>query len=485
MASLPPASSHSRIAPGPALARASLLIALGCALGTGCSPSEPPPNLILISIDTLRADRLGCYGYSRPTTPFLDRQAHAGVQFVDATATSSWTYPSHASMFTGLYPGRNGATDLRQRMRKDVPSLAEWLVAHGYRAAGVVSSTLFEGYGLERGFERLEYVDPGGPQPSAVTEHASAWLDAVDRTHPFFFLIHYLDPHSDYASLPEYEAPFVRPYEGPATGKSEQLFDHVRGYLHFTPEDASHLSDLYDAGLRQQDAELEKLFATFERLGLLSNTIVVLTSDHGEEFLEHGGVMHGLAQYEESVRVPLFFFGPGVPADVRVRAPVSLVDVVPTVLDLLGVEAPPVLDGITLRPLWEAAGNADGERALFIEADMDPPGPTARTMVPGDDLALRRGDYKLVLDPTSHAARLFDLRADPGETHDAAAEHPRLVAELLAELERFRSSRAPGGPVTPLTQEDLHKLEGLGYAGQDDGQDDSQDDDAREDAPDR
>lgn len=424
-------------------------------------------NLILISIDTLRADRLGCYGYPRPTSPFLDRQARAGVLFEEASATSSWTYPSHASMFTGLYPGRNGATELKQRMRADVSSLAEWLTARGFQAAGVVSSTLFLGYGLERGFASLEYVEPGGVEPSGVTAKALAWLEKVDRSQPFFFLVHYLDPHSDYGALPEFAAPFVEPYEGPATGKSEQLFEHIQGFRRFSPEDARHLGNLYDAGVRQQDAELEKLFAALERAGLLADTLVVLTSDHGEEFLEHGGVMHGLAQYEESVRVPLLLWGPGVPADVRVPAGVSLVDLMPTALDLLGLPAPAGLDGISLRPLWEAPEVERAPRALFIEADMDPPGPTARTMVPGDDMAVRRGKHKLVLDSKTGAVRLYDLEWDPGETRDVQAEFPELVRELRLELERFRAGHHAGGPAAPLDEEDLRRLEELGYAGKD------------------
>jgi arylsulfatase A-like enzyme len=439
------------------------LALLACA---GCAQEARARNLILISIDTLRADRLGCYGYARPTSPFLDRQAHAGVLFADATATSSWTYPSHASLFTGLYPGRNGATELKRRMRTDVASLAEWLSARGYRAAGVVSSTLFQGYGLERGFERLEYVDPGGPEPSQVTAHAVQWLEEVDRSRPFFCFIHYLDPHSDYSSLPEFEAPFAEPYGGTASGKSEQLFQHVSGFLHFDAADARHLSNLYDAGVRQQDAELEKLFAYLERSGLLADALVVLTSDHGEEFLEHGGVMHGLAQYEESVRVPLLFFGPDVPRDVRVAESVSLVDVMPTVLDLLGLPAPAGLDGHSLRALMEEPARARGSRALFIEADLDPPGPTARSMVPGDDTAVRRGTFKLVLDPTQGHAALFDLEHDPGEKNDVAAQHPELVRELRAELERFQARRTQGSAAEPLSPEDLKKLEELGYAGE-------------------
>jgi len=444
------------------------VLALLClaALATACGRTPRGPNLILISIDTLRADRLGCYGYPRPTSPFLDREAQHGVLFEDATATSSWTYPSHASLFTGLYPSRNGATELKQRLRPEVPSLAEWLGARGWQADGVVSSTLFLGYGLERGFAELEHVEPGGPEPSAVTDRAMEWLRGRDRTRPFFLLVHYLDPHSDYSSLPEHEAPFREPYTGPATGTSEQLFQHVRGFLRFDAADARHLSNLYDAGVRQQDAELERLFAFLEEAGLREDTVIVLTSDHGEEFLEHGGVMHGLAQYEESVRVPLVLWGPGVPAGVRVPAPVSLVDVMPTVLELLDQPLPPDLDGISLCPLW-AQGGVAVERALFVEADMDPPGPTARTMVPGDDLAVRRGRYKLVLDPRTDTARLFDLARDPREQSDVAADHPDLVAALRAELARFRARKIESGPAVPLDEEDLRRLQGLGYAGED------------------
>jgi arylsulfatase A-like enzyme len=452
-------SASPRLAPGVGAALAAVLAIL-----PSCTDASRPPNLLLISIDTLRADRLGCYGYGRPTTPFLDRQAERGVLFEDASATSSWTYPSHASLFTGLYPSRNGATQLKSRVRTEVTMLAEQLAARGYRVDGVVSSTLFLGYGLERGFEDLELVEPGGPEPSSVTTKAIEWLRASARERPFFLLVHYLDPHSDYSSLPEFEAPFREPYEGPATGRSEQLFQHVQGYLRFDADDARHLSNLYDAGVRQQDAELEKLFAYLAEAGLAEETVIVLTSDHGEEFLEHGGVMHGLAQYEESVRVPLLFFGPGVPAGVRVPTPVSLVDVLPTVLELLALPLPPDLDGLSLRPSWQAAGAP--ERALFVEADLDPPGPGARTMVPGDDLAVRRGRYKLVLDPTSENARLFDLVADPRETRDVAGDQAEIARALGEELKRFRARRAESLPTEPLDAADLEKLEALGYAGE-------------------
>ena len=448
-----------------------LVTALLLALGS-CAPAAPRANLILISIDTLRADRLGCYGYPRPTSPFLDAEARKGVLFRDASAVSSWTFPSHAAMFTGLYPGRSGATELKRPIRPEVPALAEWLAARGYETGAVVSSTLFKGYGLERGFETLELVDPGGPEPSRVTEESIAWLKArAGAEEPFFFLIHYLDPHSDYRSLPEFEAPFREPYEGKADGTSEQLFRHVSGSLRYSAADARHLSNLYDAGVRQQDAELEKLFTYLASAGFLAHSVVVLTSDHGEEFLEHGNVMHGLQQYEESVRIPLFFFGPGIPAGLALTEPVSQVDLVPTVLELLGLDAPGDLDGISLVPLWREPAAPRPARALLIEGDRDPPGPTASVMITGDDLAVRRGNWKLHFDPTGGTQRLYDLATDPREEHDLAAERPELVHELASELARLLERRVAAGAAAPLDEHDLEKLRELGYAGDEEPED--------------
>ena len=163
--------------------------------------------------------------------------------------------------------------------------------------------------------------------------------------------------------------------------------------------------------------------------------------------------------------MPLLFFGPAVPRGVRLSTPVSLVDVLPTILDLLGQPTPRELDGRSLRPLWEHPERVAEPRALFIEADMDPPGPTARTMVPGDDLAVRCGNFKLVWDPSANTARLYDLVHDPRETTDVSAAHAELAATLRAELERFRQQRADSAPAGALTGEDLQKLQDLGYAG--------------------
>jgi len=442
----------------------------GCLWLSGCADAPAPRNLILISIDTLRADRLGSYGYARPTSPNLDAEVTRGVLFEDATAVSSWTFPSHASMFTGLYPGRSGATELKRPIRADVPSLAGWLAERGYETGAIVSSTLFKGYGLERGFATLELVDPGGPEPSLVTQKSLEWLAARQspRAAPFFFLIHYLDPHSDYASMPEFEAQFVEPYEGQADGSSEQLFRHVSGSLRFDAADARHLSNLYDAGVRQQDEELGKLFRYLREGGFLEDTLVVLTSDHGEEFLEHGNVMHGLQHHEESVRIPLVFLGPEIPAGVRLATPVSQIDIMPTCLDWLGLEAPPDLDGLSLLPLWSRPGAELPERPLLMEGDRDPPGPTARVMVTGDDLAVRRGRWKLFFDPTSGAVRLFDIAADAGERTDLAAQHPEVVEQLSADLARLLERRITSDAAAPLDASDLEKLRELGYAGDED-----------------
>ena len=278
------------------------------ALGADGSPAKPR-NLIIVSIDTLRADRLGCYGNERPTSPAIDRIAGEGVVFDDASAPSPWTKPSHASLLTGLYPSRNGAVAMESDMREDVVHLASHLAGRGFQTLAVVNSMFLNQHGLERGFQKLKYVPfvQGNRKSSPVTASAIEMLRKRDRGKPVFALVHYMDVHSDYLSLPKYEKMFVRPYEGFADGTTQQLYRFAAGQFDLEEKDAAHLLDLYDAGIRQVDDELARLFGFLEDDGLLDDTLLVVLSDHGEEFLEHGSVLHGHTQFQEVVRVPLIF----------------------------------------------------------------------------------------------------------------------------------------------------------------------------------
>jgi len=433
-------------------------------LGLGCAPPAQKRNLILISVDTLRADRLGCYGYERPTSPTIDRLAREGVLFRDASAPSPWTLPSHATMFTGLYPRRNGVTGTRFTMPQDVPTLAGILQGFGYATAGIVTNSLLTTNGLDRGFQDHEEVDKGGPQPSATSARGIEWLRERDPDRPFFLLLHYIDPHSDYGTLDEIREQFVEPYGGELKGKSEELYAFVEGRLEIDAEDARHLSNLYDGAIRQLDGEIAKVLEYLEEEGLLESTVLAFTSDHGEEFLDHGGVLHGLRHYEELARVPLLFRGPDIPAGRVVDTPVGLIDLVPTCLRELGLPAPQDLDGIALQPLW--SDGAFPARRLYFEADLD--GSMAGSMIKGQDRGIRDERFKLHYNARTKEVELYDLRLDPEERTDVKTDHPGLVRELMEDLQGFLEA-GRDVPARAMSEEDLERLRELGYAGGEDG----------------
>ena len=434
-----------------------------------------PPLILLISIDTLRPDHLGAYGYTRPTSPALDRIAQTSVVFDAASATSPWTLPSHASLLTGLYPHSHGLISHEVALPGPIQTLGQALGQLGYATAAVVNShNLSSRFGLNRGFDEFLHVPESAERASPsswVTDQAISWIEGRgDR--PLFLFVHYYDVHSDYSSLPSYTKLFDEPYSGPVDGTTAQMQAARLGEIQLGASDARQLVNLYDAGIRQMDDELKRIFSVLEQSALLDDTLLVVTSDHGEEFLEHGSLLHGRQHYEESIRIPLFLrYPPALPA-ARIATPVSLVDVMPTILAIAGAgaeysadsreRARRRVDGLDLSPLWTPDADASqfNGRALLLEADHSAEPPDIHRGV-------RRGPFKLHYDVRLKRARLFDLRSDPDELTDVSAQHPELVQELLAELERaYGGPRATGeaGPRVELTPEEKRRLESLGYA---------------------
>jgi arylsulfatase A-like enzyme len=434
-----------------------LAAAIAVLAAAGCRKPAPvasaPRHVVLVSIDTLRSDHLGAYGYARPTSPRLDALAREGVLFEEARAPSPWTLPSHASLFTGLYPSRHHARQ-HAALPPSVTTLATLLAANGFATAAVVNSqNLSETFGLHRGFQQFQYVVEATAQrePSrAITDRATGWL-REHRDDRLFLFVHYYDVHSDYASLPEYEQQFVRPYTGIATGSTPQLSAIRRGELTFGPDDVAHLIDLYDAGIRQMDDEIGRLVAAIG-----DDTLLIVTSDHGEEFLEHGEVLHGRSQFEPVLRVPLIMRGPGVPAATRVATIVSLIDVMPTVLAAVGVPIPTGLDGSDLAPTWHGGGADLGGRYFIGEADHHEQNVEVMR-------AVRHYRDKLHVNARTGAETLFDLDRDPGELVDVARERPEIVQALRAELDRVAAVRRTGGVPVTLTPEQVERLKSLGY----------------------
>jgi arylsulfatase A-like enzyme len=450
------------------------LAALGACGGDGAP--ERPRSLVLISLDTLRPDHLSCYGHERETSPAIDALAARGVRFADASSSAPWTLPAHATMFTGLYPSRHGVKDYAHRLRAESVTLAEILAQEGFQTWAVINTwniadprfEIFQGFAASD----VEYVretrTAAGAQVientgARVAERARARLAARDRARPFFLFVHFYDAHTDFTPAAEYRQRFVAPYAGRIQGTTQQLFDLRARGVRLAEADLAFLRQLYEAEIRQLDDVLAGFLAFLAEEGLEEDTLVVLTSDHGEEFQEHGGLLHGRTQYQELLAVPLILAGPGIPRGRVVAEPVSLVDLLPTVLARLGIPLAHGVDGLDLAPTWSGLGLPP--RALFGEADHN-------NVVDGQPVIdikrmARVGNDKLHLDRSDGRVSLFDLARDPREEHDRAGADPERARFLRAELERFLDGAVGGeesGAV--LRAEDLELLRELGYAGE-------------------
>lgn len=429
------------------------------------SPAEPgepraesgdPWNLLLIAVDTLRADHLGVYGYGRPTSPAIDRLMARSVVFEEAHASSSWTLPSFATLLTSLHSSTHGCWTFDSNLDPSFTTLAEMLAGSGYRTAGVVSHVfLGEPYGLAQGFEvydsalvhatlRDSHRAISSPEVTRSAIREMERLASEDAQDPWFLFVHYFDPHKGY-----------REHDG--LGHGMGVGDAV---------------DRYDGEIAFTDAAIGELLDRLGSLGAGQRTVVAFVADHGEEFEEHGGFEHGTTLYQEVVHVPLGLRVPGYAAR-RVSEPVGLVDFTPTVLDLLGIPTGDLpLAGRSLVPLMRGEASDPGSAstgAALMELRFE------RGSTSGRVDALVVGDWKLVRESTVEGevvrTQLFDRRNDPGDLRDVAKEHPERVEELTARLQdevrqaRSLADRFDQSAALELDDEELERLRQLGYVG--------------------
>jgi arylsulfatase A-like enzyme len=290
------------------------------------------------------------------TSPHLDQLAKEGVLFENATAASPWTIPSHMSMFTSLYPSAHGVENVRRCLGEGVPTLAECLAHGGYATVGFVPGPVLDTrYGFDRGFQCYDdstvRLPLAGHAPSnpGITALATEWLKEHSKER-FFLFLHYWDCHCDYNPPPPFDKKFDPHYQGHETGRfiasRQKALEKT-----ISARDLAHLMALYDGGIAYTDEHVGMVLQVLQFLGLADKTLVVVLSDHGEAFLEHGRFLHGDTVYEEEIHVPLIMRLPGViPAGKRIAGNVSHVDLMPTVLGLLQVKIPPQMQGIDLSP---------------------------------------------------------------------------------------------------------------------------------------
>ena len=461
------------------IGRALGALALFLPLLSGCAEEAPQaardsrPNVILIVIDALRPDRLGCYGYERPTSPTLDGLASEGAVFTDVMAQAAETLISVPAFLTGRYPREHGlvwqleGAEVLVGSELRAPTMAEILRESGYATAAVSANPLISAESaVAKGFDMFEHSWglPSVWRATAAEVNQSAypllegWRSAPK---PFFLYLHYMDPHNAYCPPSEF-CVFGRPGYTPRDEKINKIMNELaerEGTVGVTDErlaerelvrkDIARLSDLYDGEVLCADHHLGELFRRLKQLGLYDNTIIIITADHGEALLEHESLKHGGTLYQEAVHVPLIIKGPGIPAGQRITGLVELNDLAPTVLAAAGIEVEVEMSGRSVLPALTGGGDLEARPAM---AELPAQG----------TYALRLGDLKLIA--SADTAELYDLSQDPGELVNLAEAQPETVARLRQRLDQVLAEHPAAPPLLgAATAREKDALRSLGY----------------------
>jgi len=464
------------------------LLLVAAFLLTCSTQREEKPNIILIVVDSLRADHLGCYGYSRDTSPNIDRLAREGTFFETAIAPTSWTLPSMTSILTSLEISTHGVGTHKTRLGDSARTIAEVLKENGYTTAGFISGVyLHPIYGFDRGFDVYENLiaNPfeaadkeqrvtaavlSGIKESldditspVITERVTKWLDE-NQKKPFFLFIHYWDVHYDYIPPPPYDTIFDPEYAG--TIDARNFFFNEAINPEMPEEDLAHIFALYDGEIRFTDGHIGKLFETLEQKGLEQNALIVLTADHGDEFFEHGRKGHQQTLYDEVLNVPLIFKWQGhIPINKKATGAVGSIDIMPTILDLAGIETTPDMMGQSLRSKLLGEGDSSprqilGELYIFWDEK-------------GHLYSLRTDTGKIIYDFGHNKEFLYDLRQDPAEQDNIASAttvtplqaemESRLLATIQDAKRKKEEWKIKEEPLNGMSEAQKEHLKSLGY----------------------
>ena len=463
------------------------------------------PNVLLISIDTLRADHVSCYGYHRKTTPNIDRLAEEGMLFENAYSTAAWTPPAHASMLTGLYPSHHGAVD-NNRLSRTIPTLAEVLLESGYKTAGFVNnSQVGELVGLEKGHETFVEVWKGTGGVSIVkrgmdylvrrvkefigiNDHGADRTNQIVRSwvqenkqNPFYLFIHYIEPHNPINAPHPFKHKYWEHKNNPNVDKKKLYLIATNPLIYFTnniklnQEEIAALKALYDGEISYLDHKIGELMKFLKEEHIYDNTMIILTADHGEHFGEHGLYSHVASLYEPILRIPLIMKLPeGFKAPVRVEELVQLVDIFPTVIKVLGLDRG-FLKDVQGKSLLRTDGH--GRHHDYIVAEWEGRIPHfVQRRANSYDLGgviekfkeplvmVREGRYKFISN-SKGGEELYDLVEDPEEINDLIEREKEVASDMRAKLAHWQSlnRKAVHEGQAQLDEATRKNLESLGY----------------------
>lgn len=421
----------------------------------------PPQYVILIIMDAVRPDHLGCYGYERGTSPRIDDLAARGVLFEGAVSQAPWTLPSVATMLSSTFPSQHGA---RRREGRNVPlktgenTFVEVLAASGYRTCAMSTAKLYTpSLGLKQGFDE-SYVIGGDKdvlEKIAAMELAGAAIDWLRRnsSEKCFILIHHYDTHYPYrasaACINRFDPEYNGEYRLRFGDSSLRILKKARigrlSEVGLTQGDMRHIKALYDCEIVRTDSSVGALVDSLDAWGRLDRAMIIITADHGEEFLEHGSIDHGQTVYDESLRVPLIMFAPScVEAGRSVSEQVGLIDIGPTILQSAGIDVPAHFEGRSLMSFMS-------DRFESNENDVRPGGlPYSCYLAESiahrpEKKALRCPPYKLIFDPFFGTTELYNIETDPEETEDLAPASPDMADQLKDILLAAMEAYYPGG----------------------------------------
>jgi arylsulfatase A-like enzyme len=429
-------------------------------------------GVLLLTVDTLRYDHTSMGRYRIDTTPWLSSLAAEGVIFDQCHSPAPWTLPSMASLITGLSPLVHGAEVKELKMPSGAVALPQILQRHGYRTSAFYTHIFVSSkYGFDRGYDDYEEFDivksfAEGNQPIAeeVMERVFSWLDE-NYQRPFFLAVHLFDPHWDYAPPPPYDSLYDPDYQGGFSGTIGDINPFIHGFIQINPRDLQHLTALYDGEVRYTDDQITRLFAKLKELGVYDEMLIVVSADHGEEFKDHGRLSHGYSVYQESIRIPLivrfpgFFKTPYSPG-ARVSVPVTLTDIPPTILEVLGI---PPFEGFEGSSLLGLDPSEDASRALL-----------SRTALQGRYYMvsiIKEGmKYIQAYGPEEKSQELYDLALDPREKNNLAPTKVGLARKLRRDMYRMirkqRSRRfvhAGDEDSVIFDKKTMERLRALGY----------------------